>query len=541
MIRRTLPIAALLLFGCTAQSGEHAEGQADQHATHDHDGGGAVVFPVSCSEAVQDDFNAAVAAIHNMTFNNARTQFQQILEADPNCGMAHWGIGMSYIHPLWFDHPPESAMQDGLERVAAARAADLSDREAAYVDALAVYYDSADVELMARLKLYADAMASVYQAYPDDLEAKAFYSVTHLSTATPGSIDMPVIEEASSAALEVLAARPEHPGGHHYLIHAFDYSELAERAVEVARSYAKLAPDNPHSLHMPTHIFTRLGMWDASIELNARAAVAAEAQPFGDAVSVHYPHALDYMLYAYLQTGQDTKAYETVQAIRAIEPPVQEHPASAYPLASAEARYTLERHDWTGAVAINSRIPADYPWDQAPQFEALTHYGVALGGARLGNEDAAVSAIKRLEELEGRTEHPYWKNQVKVLRLASEAWLADNAGDAERAEALMTESAELEASMSKHPTTPGEVLPSGELLGDLMLAHGKPAEALAAYESALARTPNRFNSLYGAGQAAEALGNSDQAREFYQQLVDVCDEADTERAELAYAREYVTG
>ena len=517
----------------TEGAGGHSQGDS-------HHGAIAVDFPTSCP-SVQHDFNVAVASMHNMTYAVARNQFKQIIQKDPTCGMAHWGVGMTYIHPLWGDNPSPKIMADGSTRVAAARASTLSERERAYVEALAAYYDNAELELYERLKVFAKAMKDVHLAYPDDLEAKAFHAVTHLSTMTPGSVDLDVINHASKMAFEVLGQDADHPGGHHYVIHAFDYPGLADRAVEVAQRYAELAPDNPHSLHMPTHIFTRLGMWEASITLNIRSAAAAKAQPHGKAVSLHYPHALDYMLYGYLQTGQEAKAREVVETIAAIQPPIQVHPASAYHLASARARWTLERHDWPAAAEISPRTPVDFPWDKFPQFEALAQFGVAIGAARSGNTQRAETAIGRLQTLEKATGHSYWKNQVKVMHLASQAWLAEAEGDRVTAAARMQESAELEASMSKHPITPGEILPAGELLGDLMMLHGKPSEALAAYQSALDRTPNRLNSLYGAGKAAEALGETDKARGYYATLVEVCAKADTDREALAYARRFIKG
>lgn len=532
---------ATIFSGCVAQN-DTPQGSAEQDHEHedstDH-GVAAVNFPVSCDESVQDDFNAAVAALHNMTYNVAKNRFEAILDRDPDCGMAHWGVAMSHIHPLWGDSPSPEAMEDGLARVAAARETTLNPRETAYVDALATYYENADVELYERLKIFAGEMEEVQEQFPDDLEARAFHAVTHLSTMPPGSVDMEIIEHASGTAFEVLEEEPDHPGGHHYVIHAFDYPGLADRALEVARSYSELAPDNPHSLHMPSHIFTRLGLWDGSIELNRRSAEVAKDQPFGDAVSIHYLHALDYMLYGYLQTGQETKARAVVDSVQAVEPPIQVHPVSAYHLAAADARWSLERHEWEAAASIQPRTPGDFPWDDFPAFEALSHFAVAVGAARSENKPKATEAILRLIELEEKTAHPYWKDQVKVMRLASQAWLHEAVGTADRAEEVMQESADLEAGMSKHPTTPGEVLPASELLGDMLLLHGKPAEALAAYESSLERTPNRFNSLFGAGQAAEAMGQNERAGEFFGKLVEVCDEADTDRAELAYARNFV--
>jgi tetratricopeptide (TPR) repeat protein len=536
-----LPLLLATASGCADKSrpaGADAEASADQPIVSSAEV--VVDFPVSCDPAVQDDFNTAVAAVHNMTYNVARGQFKAILEKDPDCGMAHWGVGMTYIHPLWSDSPSEEHMVDGVERVAAARALELSERESAYVDALAMYYENADLELYERLKKFAEGVDQVHHAYPDDIEAKAFHAVTHLSTMAPGTVDMEIIDHAAEAAYEVLEQQPDHPGGLHYVIHAYDYPDLAERAVDVAHHYGRLAPDNPHSLHMPSHIFTRLGMWDESIELNTRAASVAKSQPYGDAVSAHYPHALDYLLYAYLQSGRTEMASQIVDSLKAIQMPVQAHPASAYHIAAAEARWTLERQDWEGAASVMPRVPADFPWDDFPQFEALAWFGVAMGSARSQDNPRATRAIMRLIDLEEKTTHPYWKNQVKVMRLASQAWLHESIGDENRSEEVMTEAAELESTMEKHAITPGEILPASELLGDLLLKHGKPAEALSAFEVALERSQNRFNSLYGAGRAAEQAGQDDKAQTYYRQLIEVCDKADTDHPGLEHARSFVS-
>ena len=453
--------------------------------------------------------------------------------------MAHWGVGMTYIHPLWSDEPTPAQMADGLARIDSARGTNLNEKETAWVDALAAYYENADMELYDRLKLLADGVENVHHEYPEDLEALAFYAVTHLSTQSPGTMDMEIIEHAAEAAGKVLAAKPEHPGGLHYTIHAYDYPELAERALEVAHTYAELAPDNPHSLHMPTHIFTRLGMWNESIELNKRSAKVALSQPFGDAVSAHYPHALDYMLYGYLQTGRLEKAREAVDSLSAIRMPVQVHPASAYHIAAGEARWALERHDWAAAAEIETEKPFGFPWDRFPQFEALTYYAIALGSAHTENLSRATQAILKLIHLEAATSHPYWKDQIKTMRLASQAWLHEATGNSEKAEELMTESAELEASMQKHAITPGEILPSAELLGDLLMLRERYDEARAAYESALKRTPNRFNSLYGAGLAAQMADDSETATRYYTILLEVCSEADSDQPQLEHARAFI--
>ena len=537
VMRKPTTLFVLLLGFCVGcRNGEdvsHEEGHSHDEMPPDV---AAVHFENSCDDSVSDELNAAVALVHNMTYHVAAEKFESVAERDPGCGMAYWGIGMTYIHPLWADAPSAEGMAKGLELIENARATDLSPRESAYVDALAGYYENAEKPVRDRLRAFAAGFASLHASYPDDREAKAFHALTNLATAEPGKTDPQIVETSSRLAFEVLEAEPNHPGAHHYLIHTFDTPDLAENAVDVARKYAQLAPEIPHALHMPSHIFTRLGMWDESIALNRRSADAALGMPYEGGVSVHYPHALDYLLFAYLQTGQESKAQAIVADMDAIQMPVEAGPASAYSLAAADGRWALERHDWAAAAAIQARRPADYPWDQFPQFEALSHFAVAIGAARSGDSEIAALASKKLEELEGKTPEGYWRKQVEVMKLAAQAWTAEAKGNTEDAARIMKEAADLEASMLKHAVTPGEILPSSELLGDMMLAHGNAAAALEAYKVSLERTPNRFNSLFGAGQAAEAMGDFDTARDYYAQIVAISGDADTGRTELAYAR-----
>ncbi len=539
MIRRlgVFVVFAVLVGAC--QGGGDAP-QLEVEAMMDA-GTAAVDFETSCAPKVQEDFDTAVALLHNMTYHVAEARFGEIAAADPDCGMAYWGMAMSYIHPLWFEDVDEAGMARGAELVTKARATDLTAREAAYVDAVAAFYDLTGAPLFDRLDAFAAGFEALHAAYPDDPEAGALFALTHLVKQRPGTVNMEVVDRSTAASFAVLEQSPDHPGAHHYIIHAYDTPDLAPRAEDVARSYAGIVPDNPHALHMPTHIFTRLGLWKDSIELNIRSAEVALTMPFGDAVSVHYPHALDYLLFAYLQTGQESLAEQALDDLTAIQMPIEVSPASAYHLASGEARWALERHQWADAARVQPRQPADYPWDNFPQFEALAQYAVALGAARAGDTEAAQSGVARLLELEEATGHAYWKGQTQVMRVASEGWLAQARGDSDRAVELLREATDLEASMTKHPVTPGEVLPANELLGDLMRELGRHEEAIEAYEISLARTPNRFNSLYGAGRAAEAGGDAEMARDYYGRLAELCDRADTDRAELAHARAFLEG
>jgi tetratricopeptide (TPR) repeat protein len=291
---------------------------------------------------------------------------------------------------------------------------------------------------------------------------------------------------------------------------------------------------------MPTHTFTRLGLWDESIDWNVRSANAAIARPVDGHTTMHYFHALDYLAYAYLQQSRDLMADEVLIELRDVKPPYQAHIGSAYAFAAVPARLALERHDWEAAADLPVRIPADYPWDSSPATEAITYFGRALGAARSGRTAEARSSLTALADLKKRTDavSPYWGTQVEIQRLSALAWFEQEEGNAEQALRTMRTAAELESSTEKHPVTPGEVLPANELLGDMLLELGYPAEARVAYESALERGPNRFNSLFGAGRAAELTGDSDAATRYYDLLLELTKDADTEREALRHAREY---
>jgi tetratricopeptide (TPR) repeat protein len=334
---------------------------------------------------------------------------------------------------------------------------------------------------------------------------------------------------------------PDHPGAHHYVIHAYDNPALSEGAVEVARSYGDIAPDIPHALHMPTHTFTRLGLWQESIDWNRRSADAALKRPVGDATSLHYFHALDYLAYAYLQGAEDQRAEAVMAELAGVEPPYQAHLASAYTFAAVPARLALERHRWEVAAQLEPRWPSDYPWETATAQQAITYFARALGAARSGRFQQAHDDLEMLAAMHEKVaaRSPYWGTQVEIQRLSALAWLQFKEGDQDLGLATMRQAAELEAGTEKHPVTPGEVLPARELLADMLLASGQPDAALAEYAAALDRSPNRFNSLYGAGHAAELEGDAETAADYYRALINVTARADTERDRLQHARAYL--
>lgn len=332
----------------------------------------------------------------------------------------------------------------------------------------------------------------------------------------------------------------DHPGGHHYVIHAYDQPPLARQALTVAHDYGDIAPEVPHALHMPTHIFTRLELWQESIGRNKKSSDAALKHPAGDKVSVHYLHALDYLAYAFLQRGEDVKAQQISDTLATLEGPFQVEIATPYTFAAVPARLTLEKQQWQKAAKLEPRQPIDYPWTQFPAIEAITHFTRGLGSARRGDTSATKQFIAQLANLrdEAAKTSEYWAKQVEIQRLSTAAWLAFAQNEKNSALATMQKAAGLEASTSKHPVTPGEVLPAQELLGDMLLSLGHYGGAQQQYVLALERSPGRFNSVYGAARSAELAGHKSDAALYYEKLVVVAVE-NSEHVRLRKAREYL--
>ena len=494
---------------------------------------GSVAFPVSCGEEASAEMRLGLALLHNMTYPEAEAVFGRAAEAEPGCALAYWGMAMTYLHPLWPDVPTAEQFDRGWELLQEARSQGLSTpREEAYVSALEAYYrDAAQRDEPTRLATYLDAWAQVHADHPSDHEAALFSALALIATA-PGAADgLDRRVQANSIAEAVLAAIPDHPGAHHYVIHAFDTPSLADRALPVARRYGSVVPENSHALHMTSHIFTRRGLWEESIAHNTRAAELAG--PVDGQVSGPRLHAIDYLVYARLQRGEDDAALEVLDAINAIDGPIEDHAAAVYTLAAVEARLALERHEWADAADVKVRQPAAVAWDRYPHLEAIPWFARALGAAHTGDLQAARRSVQRLGELEvaaADVPDAYdWATQVRIQRMGALAWIAFAEGRADEAVSLMTEAAELEATTQKSPVTPGEVLPAGELLGDMLMELNRNVEALEAYTGALERTRNRFNSLYGAGLAAETF-DREIAADYYRQLLEV---AGTEATRLA--------
>ena len=504
---------------------------------------GTVNFPTSCNSLAAPHMNEGLALLHHMTYEDAHNAFASAAELDPDCGLSYWGQAMTYVHPLWPDQPTAEQFRKAEELLSLARnSSNITDREAAYVDALAAYMEpGVEGTEQERLSAFEKGWESAYHTYPDDVEVMALYALAHMATASPSDKSYEKQHRAGELAAHVLEQVPDHPGGHHYTIHAYDLPALANRALAAARNYGKIAPEVPHALHMPSHIFTRLGYWDESIEWNSRSAEAALNHPVGDKLSMHYLHALDYLAYAYLQQGKDDEARNVKAEMLAINQGIQLHAAAAYTMSAVPARLALERQAWDEAAALTLFSPDDFSWESFAPFEAITRFSQALGAAHTGNLDQAEKAVQRLDELlqKTRESNAYWATQIEVQYLGAQAWLAYAKGNQDGALELMQQSAALERTTEKHAITPGEVLPSVELLGMMLLELGQPAEAMDAFETALVRSPNRLNSLYGAGYAAELTGNTEQALGYYTELMTLTEGSTTELEQIAHARSYL--
>jgi hypothetical protein len=523
----------------------HAQGE------HSHEAGdlgrvGQVHFPVTCAPGLQPDFDRAVAVLHSFFYEESERQFASIADRDPHCAMAWWGVAMSLWHPLW--EPPDSA---SLARGWAAiqRADSLgagTKRERAYIAALASFYRDWDrVDHRTRALAYEHAMKELYADFSKDTEAAIFYALA-LNATLQYSDKTYAQQRRAGAILEPIYKKmPNHPGVAHYLIHSYDFPTLASKALPMARHYADVAPHVPHALHMPSHIFTRLGMWDEAIRSNLDAAQASReysATHYGGAVYYDAVHAWDYLEYAYLQKAQDRKARAIRDSILAIRRVSHQTQSFYYALTAVPARYALEHHAWREAAALE--LPSGWSWNRFPWTEATTQFARALGGARSGRPDVARDAIARLAAIRDGIVNPgvlHWAAQVEAQRRTAEAWLFLAEGHQAVALDGMRSAAALEDSSEKRPVTPGAVLPARELLGDMLLETDHPSEALAAYEAVLRDAPGRFNALVGASRAALASRRRTEARRYAARLLALAKDGDGDRPEVAEARRIASG
>ena len=506
---------------------------------------GTVVFPVSCSPAASQQFARAVAILHSFWYEEAVKAFTEVTVTDPSCAMGFWGVAMSVYYPLWYP-PSEATLKSGLVALDRAKAVGAkTQRERDYLAAVEAFYRDWDKsDHRSRAVAYEKAMERVYARYPDDHEAAIFYALALNATAPPTDKTYANQLKAGAILEKALIEQPNHPGGAHYIIHSYDSALFASRALPAARSYAKIAPSAPHALHMPGHIFTRLGLWQESIDSNrmsADAGVAYSARTGADGVWDQTLHSLDYLVYAYLQTGRDAAAKRVADDVATVRKAYPESLPAAYALAAIPARVALERHRWSEAATL-SLSPSTFPWNRFPWGEGITAFARALGMARGGDVSGAEKEVQKLASLRDslvQAKNKYWADQVEVQHRAATALVARAQGKNQEALNLLRSAVDLEGSMDKHPVTPAPVVPTRELLGELLLELNQPKEALQEFEGTLVAEPNRFRSLFGAAQAAELSRDTGKARALYAKLVSLCDRADTQRPELQQAKAFL--
>ncbi|WP_051560158.1 tetratricopeptide repeat protein [Marinobacterium jannaschii] len=520
-----------------------AAGDADATATAVENRYGDVRFDISCSEDARKGFNESLALLHHMMYAEAHRRFSELISLHPDCAMLYWGVSMTRFHPLWPGEPDEIKSQQGADAIAKARQLKPSEPiERAFIRATQRFYDGwKERSYEQRIKRWAKAQKKLYMEYKDNTEAAVFYALSQLAIAPKSDRSFSKQKEAGALLESLYTQQAQHPGVIHYIIHAYDNPELARQALQAARAYDKIAPDVPHALHMPSHIFVRLGHWVETVNWNLRSANAALNFPVGSFVSHHYPHAQDYLIYAYLQMANSTKARAALESIY-VRTQYQPTFVSGYALAAMPARYQLERKQWAEAAILPIRKPTGFPWDKFPQVEAITYFARALGAVRNGNVHAArlnLATLNRLLEHTTKAGQTYWATLIDAQRQAIEAWILYLEGNYDAGLKLMAKAADQEDSVDKHPVTPGSVLPLREIYGDMLMNSQRYEDALDAYEASLEISPNRYYSIHGAGRAAELAGNSRKASAHYSELLSLTGDLGHEREETRQAMSYI--
>ena len=536
-MKPTLLLALALSIPCYLA----ADDEGHDHTGHHHEDLteaqlGTVHFPNSCSAAMQKPVERGVAMLHSFWYEEAEKEFEQIEKDDPQCAIAHWGLAMSLWHQLW-NRPELAVLQRGGEQLKSAEHMQATAREKDYIKALEAFYQHPKRSYDKRALAYSNAMQKVMQRNPDDHEAAAFYALSLLA-ADPDK-DNAYRLKAAAVLEKLFAEEPNHPGIAHYLIHTYDKPDMAKQGLPAARRYAQIAPAAPHALHMPAHIFARLGLWQDDIDSNVRSIEATQkeaAMHMGG--EGHQFHAMDFLVYAYLQTGREADAQKIIDEVRAM-PAMQDMYGMGFDphltaLGSFQAAYALELHHWSDAAALQ-------PIEGAPDMNhSMTYCARAMGAAKSGNVEQTKQEVAQLEMLQkraepGRKKEAWLYDGISNDLTVARAWLAyaENHSD----EAISTlrpltsqEHGEAEASAG---------IPVHEMIGDMLLEKKRPADALAEYEATLKTDPGRFNALYGAAQAAEQSGKGDKAGEYYSQLLKNCEGSKSDRAELKHARERV--
>jgi hypothetical protein len=497
---------------------------------------GTVHFPSSCATAVQKPVERGVAMLHSFWYEEAEKQFQQIEKNDPQCAIAHWGVAMSLWHQLW-NRPDKPVLERGGAELKAGRSLHATVREHDYIVALSAFYAHPSRSYQKRVTAYSKQMAKVSERNPDDHEAAAFYALSLLASEPDHDKANTNRKQAATVLEKLFGEEPNHPGVAHYLIHTYDKPDMAQQGLPAARKYAQLAPAAPHALHMPAHIFARLGLWQDDIASNEASIAATQkeaAMHMGG--EGHQFHAMDFLIYAYLQTGREADAQKIIDEVRAMPPMHDMYGMGSDPrmfgLSAFPASYALELHDWKQAAELQLV-------DGASDLDkSVTYAARAIGAARSGNLEQARKDVAQLETLQKKLEPGKKKDEgdyegVSQELTIAQAWLAHAEGHDDEAVRLLRTMADKEEGEAEA----SQGIPAHEMIADILLESKHPEQALAEYETSLKNDPGRFDSLYGAANAAAAAGKSDKAKGYYAQLVKNCEGSPSERAELKQARE----
>jgi len=492
---------------------------------------GKVSFPTSCDPKVQAQFERGVALLHSFWFSEARTTFLEVLEADPSCSIAYWGMGVNRLLNPFAGQPAEKVLLEGQAAVDKGLAAPAkTQRERDYVEAIAALYTHDKAPWRERVLRYEKAMEQLAQRYPQDREAAIFHALA-LNVASDPRDKTYALQLRAAAILEpIFAAQPDHPGVAHYLIHSYDYPPIASKGLPAARKYSGIAPSAAHALHMPSHIFTRVGAWENSLETNRRSEETARNNNAPDEIL----HALDYQVYAALQLARDAEARRAIDRGQT-EAARYATRAGAYSLAAGGARYAMERGDWKMAAQLKPRT------SKFAFADAMIYFARAIGAARSGDTDSAREDVAQLTQLRdslAARKDAYWTGQVEAQRLGAQAWVELAQGKREAALALMRQSADMQDASEKAPVTPGYVAPSRELLAEMLLELKQPAKALTEFEASAQHDPNRFRGTYGMALAATQAGDAVKARAYYSKLLELSGKGDA-RPELQQARTWL--
>jgi tetratricopeptide (TPR) repeat protein len=505
---------------------------------------GVVNFDIGGDEKVRADFNTAVELLHSFEYDESEKVFAKIIDASPGFAMAYWGVAMCSFHPLW-EPPSEQDLKKGANAIAIAHSLKRSSkRQSAYIDAVAAYYKDWDkTNPHLRSVHFEKAMEQLHLQFPDDKEAAIFYALSLDAAADPMDKTFSNQRKAGGILDSLYAFFPNHPGIIHYIIHTYDYPGIASLGLAAARKYAGVAPSSAHALHMPSHIFTRLGLWNEAIQSNIASVDAARCYAQSTGLKGHWDeelHGLDYLIYAYLQKGDNGAAGEQLKYLDSIREVYPTNFKVAYTFAAAPVRMVLENKNWAEAAHLSLR-PASFPWAKFPWQEAIVHFGRLLGSAHTGSDGDAQRELSRLDTLQHNLERQkdaYKARQIAIQITAGKAWIAHRKGDKMAALRLMEEAAAMEDSTSKHPVTPGEVVPARELYADMLFDLKQYEAALREYKAVLEKSPNRFNSLFGAGISAEKSGNGASAAGYYRNLLAIAQPNST-RPELTAATAFL--